>query len=119
MANSYVDYDYYQKVYKGAMVPLQAFDSLSMQASAFIDCITFNRIESKDTASEEVKLATCSVIEAKHKVECDGGVKVAETVGKHSVTFGSKNSDVVAETKYYKAAYLFLANTGLLYRGVR
>lgn len=119
MAYSYVDYDYYQNVYKGTSVPLQSFNLLSIQASAFINLITSNRIDKKELVSDDVKLATCSVIDSKYKVNKDGGIKVAETVGKHSVTFGSKNSDVTEESKHYKAAYIFLAHTGLLYRGVR
>lgn len=116
--NNFIDYDYYKNNYGGTLVSSTNFIRLSLQASYFINKITFGRAEKSENYLDEIKLATCSVIDEIYKIENDGGVKVAETVGKHSVTFSNSSKDVTEEKIYYKAASIYLANTGLLYRGV-
>lgn len=116
--NNFIDYDYYKNNYGGTLVSSTNFTRLSLQASYFINKITFGRAEKSENYLEEIKLATCSVLEEMYKIENDGGVKVAETVGKHSVTFSNSSRDVTEEKIYYKAAITYLSNTGLLYRGI-
>ena len=114
---SFVDYSYYKESYGGTSVPSASFNYLSLKASYFINNITQGRAKNNTTYIEEIKLATCSVIDKMHKVESDGGIKISETVGKHSVTYATP-SDLEENKSYYKAAAIFLADTGLLYRGV-
>lgn len=57
--NSYVDYDYYNKTYKGNTIPQEEFEKYVMKASSKVR----NKILNKDTSlfETEVKNATCSV----------------------------------------------------------
>ena len=116
---SFVDYNYYKESYGGTSVPSTSFNYLSLRASYFINNITQGRAKNNTTYIEEIILATCSVIDKLYKVESDGGIKVSETVGKHSVTYATSNTDIEENKLYYKAAVTFLADTGLLYRGVK
>lgn len=116
---TYVNYSYYTETYKGTSVPLTTFDNLAIQASYFIDYITFNRVKELDTVPDEVKMAVCSVIDTQYKLDNDGGVKVSESIGRHSVTYASANANTTEDKKKYNAAKMYLAHTGLLYRGVK
>lgn len=115
---SFVDEEYYKNSYGGTSVSSSIFKRLSVQASYKINNYTQGRAEKLEKPTEEIKMAVCSVIDKMYEIENDGGVKVAETVGKHSVTFSNSSKDVTEEKIYYKAAITYLANTGLLYRGV-
>lgn len=57
--NSYVDYDYYNKTYKGDTIPQKEFEKYAMKASSKVR----NKILNKDITlfETEVKNATCSV----------------------------------------------------------
>lgn len=120
--NSYVDYDFYKESYGGSNVPQGSFLKFAIKASAYIDRITFNRVKKLEEVSEEIKFATCAVIDFDKKIEDDGGIISSESEGNHSVTYVDGNTGVNTETedkRRYKEAALFLSNTGLLYRGVR
>ena len=117
--NNFVDYDYYKNTYGGTLVPSSIFTRLSLQASYKVNNYTQGRAEKLEELTEEIKLATCSIIDKMYSIEEDGGVKVAETVGKHSVTFADISNNTTEDKLYYKIALTYLANTGLLYRGVR
>ena len=116
----YVDYEFYRDNYKGTLIPESSFDNLELKASYFIDSITFNRIVKSGEISEEVAFAVCSVAETINKI--NDGNKLSETIGDYSVTYqnnNSSNSAVSENKKMYDAAYPYLINTGLLYRGVK
>lgn len=117
--NSFVDYDYYKNTYGGTLVPSSIFTRLSLQASYKVNNYTMGRAEKLEELTEEIKLATCSIIDKMYSIEEDGGVKVSETVGKHSVTFADISNNTTEDKLYYKIALTYLANTGLLYRGVK
>lgn len=114
---SYVDYDFYTEEYKGMKIPSSSFETLALRSSSVVDYITFNRVD-KESVIEEVKFATCAIAEKMLDIEKDGGFKVSESVGKHSVTY-STQTNYTPEKEYYKVASTYLSNTGLLYRGVR
>lgn len=116
---SFVDYSYYKETYGGTSVPSNSFKSLSLRASYFINNLTQGRAKKLEILTDEIKMATCSVIDKMYKVEADGGVKTSETVGNHSVSYATANTDIEENKMYYKAAVTFLADTGLLYRGVK
>lgn len=108
---AYTDYDFYREQYFGSSIPEQAFGSLAVRASSYVRYITFNRIEE---IADDVQMATCAAAEAIYKNEQNDG-KSAETIGKHSVTYNTKGT---AEKKIQSAVAPYLANTGLLYRGI-
>lgn len=114
MLARYADYEFYKDKYLGQKIQESMFDALALQATNYINYITFGRID-QENAAEDVKLATCAVAEVILKNEESGG-KSSETVGKLSVTYNTKGT---AERKMYSAAYPYLAHTGLLYRGAR
>lgn len=116
---SFVDYKYYKDTYGGTSVPSSIFTRLAIQASYKVNNYTMGRAEKLENPTEEIKLATCSVIDKIYAIENDGGVKVSETVGKHSVTYSDSSSNTTEDKLYYRTALTYLANTGLLYRGVR
>lgn len=118
----YVDYNFYTDDYKGTLIPESAFDNLELKASYFIDSITFNRIVGSGEISGDVAFAICAVAEVINKITANGGIKSSETIGNHSITYlnNSSSNGTLSENKMmYDAAYPYLVNTGLLYRGVR
>ena len=118
--NSYVDYTFYKESY-GGKIPQGSFLKFSIKASAYIDKITFGRVNKLDTVPDEVKYAVCAVMDFDKKIEDDGGIISSESEGNHSVTYINGNAGVSTNTESqqrYEEAALFLSNTGLLYRGV-
>ena len=116
---SFVDYDYYKNTYGGTLVPSSNFTRLSLQASYKVNNYTQGRAEKFEKPTEEIKLATCAVIDKMYEIEQAGGVVVSETTGKHSKTYSTASKDISEDKLYYQTALTYLANTGLLYRGVR
>lgn len=112
---AYVDYTYYKETFKGSSIPEAAFDGWEVQAEAYIDMITFGRIDA-DNVSNEVKKAVCAVSEKAKQLHDDGGIKTSETVGNHSVAYKIEDS-ASTMSKLKVAASVHLCNTGLLYRG--
>lgn len=109
----YVDYNFYIMDYGGAEMPPLKFNGIANRASMYIDTITFNRINPKEVC-EEVKMATCAVIDVICKFE-EVGIKVSEKIGDYSIQY--KNSTTSKEKEMYKEAKAYLSNTGLMYRG--
>lgn len=113
---AYTDYTFYKDTFGGSM-PESIFNSFLNRASAYIDLITFNRLKGKSNISEEIKMATCAVIEEDYKLfQSDGKVKSNETIGNYSVSYSINNNSTPDKVKY-NAAKMYLANTGLLYAG--
>ena len=121
--NTYATYDFYETSFGGTLVPFDVFDKFNRNATAFIDYITFNRVKGLEDISDEVKLATCNVIEYMYQLTGGTGIdplqqKASEEVGNYKVSYQhSANKEV--ETLYYQAAKVYLAPTGMLYRGVK
>ena len=109
----YVDYNFYITNYGGAEMPPLKFNGIANRASMYIDTITFKRINPNEVC-EEVKMATCAVIDVICKFE-EVGIKTSEKIGDYSVQY--KNSTTSKEKEMYKEAKVYLANTGLMYRG--
>ena len=120
MGTSYADYDFYVNTFQGELIPLDAFARLAQRASAVVDQVTHGRAGSvsaeTDTETfEKVQLATCAVAEELHAQEQNGGVVLAESIGRHAVTYATP---VPAERRVLNAARLYLERTDLLYRGL-
>lgn len=115
----YADFAYYSKEYGGTM-PEADFKRLSRQASAFLDAVTFDRIASgqPEKVIEKVRGACCAVADAYLLNEQGGGV-ASETNDGISVTYVAGVSNAKTDNQRLReAASLYLAHTGLLYRGV-
>lgn len=109
---TYADYSYYTDEYLGNVVPETDFPRMAKRASEYLDYITDGNIT--ETA-DKVSLACCAVAEALYQGEQDGGVIASESKGEWSVSYASTESIAF---KAYKAAYMYLCGTGLLYKGV-
>lgn len=113
----YADYKFYTEEYKGRAIPAEAFDGFAVQASGFIDYVTFDRAAAC-AADNAVKMACCAAAEEMQRIEKDGNkVVTSESSGSYSVSFrarGPKSEDA----RLYRAIVPYLAHTGLLYRGV-
>lgn len=110
---AYADYTYYTDVYGGQLTQ-QIFSSLAPRAAAFVDLVTFNRAKTTTTYIDQVKMANCAVVDALHAAS--QGNKVSENNDGLSVTYstlGQKGQD----QSCYDAAKIYLAMTGLMFKG--
>lgn len=112
----YADYDYYKNDFHGQKITNEEFDRLAIKASAFLDVITFNRIEQTQPVADPIKNAMCAVAEIQQTYDSGAGGIASESVGKASVTYANADGKTL-EQESYNAAYPFLIGTGLLYRG--
>lgn len=115
----YADFLYYIEQYCGNMIKdQQSFNKVAREASLFIDQYTLGRI--KDPI-DEVRLATCAisdVIYDEYK-QCTEDQIISETVGPHYVSYAKKVKTTEEYTREkMKLLRMYLANTGLLYRGI-
>ena len=130
MLTELVDYDYYSDTYEGSSIPESSFNQMTIEASAYVNKCTFNRIDSS-ILDNNIKNCTCEIIELlysqkikKDKIENDK-IVASETVGPHSKSYVNNTSmieknilsDVELDNKCYKICYRYLAFTGLMYRG--
>lgn len=111
----YADFSYYKDTYCGEMAEGD-FKRLSRQASAYLDSVTFDRIAAvtDEKIKERVREACCAVADVLLRKEQRDGI-ASETNDGISVTYTTEGS--TDEQRLYRAAVLYLGNTGLLYRG--
>ena len=120
---SYASYEYYTGTYYGDVLTSENFDKYASRASDYIDRITMNRAKDYDR-DEAVQKACCVGAEQCYRIDSarssSAGTELAsETVGRHSVTFRSGVETAKAlEAELYNLVSAYLANTGLLYRGI-
>lgn len=116
---SVVSYDYYLTNYGGAEMPPLKFYAFETRARNHINTFTFNRIDFKnldkldESIEESIKLSICAVIEVLYKYS--NPIITQEKTGDNSITY--KVSARSKEKEIYKTAKVYLADTGLLYRG--
>lgn len=122
----YADYTFYTTTYLGTAIASADFPRLALRASQIIDHITFNRAaaiittNTDDDTIEMIQMATCAVSEELNAQENSGGLDgiTSERVGSYAVTFGAGSRAMLSnEVKQENAARLYLAQTGLMYRG--
>jgi len=123
---AYVDYAYYSTTYGGTAIATAEFTAYANRASAYIDYVTMDRAVAlmslvspspEETALiSKVKNAVCAVADQLHAYSSDGGIIASESVGSHSVTYADREKQTLTK-KLSTAAYLFLAHTGLMFRG--
>lgn len=131
---AYADYEYYVSVYLGTIIPEPEFSRLSQRASSFLDYYTQGR--AADNADlDALKMACCAIAEEQMAIDAasaaaakgfsTGAEIQSETVGPHSVTYRSGAETATAALTYANnarqalaaIARMYLAGTGLLYRG--
>lgn len=118
--NMYAEREFYTSVYRGDVIPSDKHAKFNQKASVYIDYITLNRVKKLETIPDEVKFATCSVMDYMYQLTNGTGLlplqnKTSESVGDYSVSYEQSNKEI--ETLYYRAAKEYLAHTGLMYRG--
>ena len=104
----YADYKFYENNFKGTLVPFEVYDSFNRDASVFIDYITINRTKNLEKIPDEVKMATCAVIEYMYRITDGTGMvplqlKISESVGDYQVSY-QQADNVEIESLYYRAA---------------
>lgn len=122
----YAEYNFYTNDYKGSAIPdAPSYDRVAVEASAYLDYITHNRIkveELPDAVKDKVMLAQCAVADVCYKQAQDDVANVvsSESVGNHSVSYAvSRVSFKQRELEKYSKAKTYLHGTGLLYGGLR
>lgn len=112
----YADYTYYTGTYGGTM-PETDFKRLSRLASAYLENITFGRTGKSQSESIQAKIkdACCAVADILYKKE-QGGELTSQTVGPWTKQFATSGKTL--DQQQYEAASMYLAMTGLMYRGV-
>jgi len=118
---AYADHEYYTNIFRGSVLSDIDFPPAAERASDYIDYMTRNKATPD---SEAVKKACCALAETYHamlQVKAAGssaGEIQSEAVGSYSVTYRSgAEASAELESSLYKTALIYLANTGLLYRG--
>lgn len=108
------DYAYYRDTYRGTQ-PEETFARLSRRASAYLDAITSGNIQGPWLEDDRIRDACCAVVEELAFQEAGGEVTTANNDG-YSESYATSGKSHGA--RLYDAAALYLAETGLLYRGV-
>ena len=109
----YVDYSFYTEEYGGTL-PEAVFNKNVNRASAYVDYVTMGRAKAAlDKFGEEIKLATCAVLE--EQVATEHGELSSQTVGPWTKVYSA--SGKTTDQKLNDAAEHYLLFTGLMYRG--
>lgn len=99
------DYLYYTDTYKGNYIAEHNFDRLMTRAGFYLDSLCDMQL---CKSTDAVKMAACAVAEA-WQINEQGGVVVAQTVGKWSKTYqGAKSKS--NERRLFDAAALYLGD---------
>ena len=114
----YVDYNFYIECYHGDEISDAAFERSELEAEAFIDEITFGRIQSLEEIPISVKFAVCSVLDvfANYSETKKNNISSESNDG-YSVTYLKSATDSECRAEMMSRARRWLVNTGLLYRG--
>lgn len=116
----YVDFDYYQNVFKGKLITDEdSFDRMAIDASFFLNESTLGRIS--EPIIDEVKLVSCAVAEITYKefLQDNEDQIASESVGPHSVSYVKKIKTTEEYSKEkLKIVKMYLSGTGLMYRGI-
>ena len=114
----YVSYEFYRIEYHGTITEESGFENARLEAEAFVDAITFGRIENLEEIPKSVKFAVCSAIDVMTRfLESRKKDVTSESNDGYSVTYSSAVNDSDCKSEMMSRARRWLANTGLLYRG--
>ena len=82
----YANFAYYTSAYCGALLTKETFPAAERQAAAYIDCLTFGRLQRGAAVDDAVKKAVCAVAEivdryTRARAERPAGLSAANTDG--------------------------------------
>lgn len=109
----YADFEYYANSFKGRKTPQEEFDGYMKKASDYIDGITLYKAWSQKDDTR-VKDCACALCDFYFEYDNEGKYSSASVDGV-SVTYADKGKD---KTDADGIVRLYLASTGLLYRGM-
>lgn len=104
-----------------SVISEEKFNSYARFAMDYVNYITCDRLKNVEDIPEQVKKAAYAIINEKVKIENEKqkGIITSEKVGDYSVSFTTSIDTRTTEGKrLYRIAKMYLAHTGLLYRGV-
>lgn len=112
-----VDYDFYSGTYKGRM-PQEEFERMAVKASAYLDTITFGRLDDAlpEDLQKKAKLACCEAADMLRQQE-EGGEVVSASNGQYSESYAASGRS--PEKRLYLTVATYLQGTGLLFAGRR
>lgn len=118
----YADYEYYVKEFGGSLIDEASFSSCAKKATVYIDsCINRKVSESDEELYQKLQDVSCDLAESyfNYSKQESGKVMASETVGPHSVSYAvSAKSEAEMKKELNAKTNMYLAKTGLLYRGV-
>lgn len=115
----YVDYTYYKDEYGGTNIKTQNdFKRLESISEAFVDRVTFGRIQRLLNLTDSIRDAVCYVADtiAIQNQKKETAIKSESNDG-YSVSYADAVNDTVLHKEMYWAVKSYLANTGLLNKG--
>lgn len=114
----YVDFNYYHDSYHGNLIKADVFQIVELEAEAYINAITFGRIQRLDVVPDCVKNAICAAAEAMHEYlnSRKSSVKSESNDG-YSITYADAVGETECRGNMRSRAGSHLANTGLTYKG--
>ena len=110
----YADYHYYTETYQGNQIPQDGWDRVAQQSSAYLDRLTYGRLQRADTVTNAVKNAVCAVAEVFFRYQAAedqnrAGI-LSENVDGYSVSYaGGMETSSQQTTELYHAAGLYLS----------
>lgn len=116
----YATYSYYTDTYHGSALSESEFNYYAKRASANVDQYTFGRLTSMRSSDipDAVRDATCAAAEKLSSFDkTDGGRIASENNDGYAVSYRDTSGADYQNAELYDVIELFLANTGLLYRG--
>lgn len=118
----YVDYSYYiaQDGYMGDEIENEeTFNRLVKRVTPILDEITFDRVKKLETIPDTVKDALCSMCEAYAGLQVQGTERKITSEDNDGFKQTFKEYDELAiRAQVISAGRVYLAHTGLLYKGV-
>jgi len=136
----YADYSYYKDTYMGNAIAEEEYPRMATRAGQYLDYITMG-LSKKNADLEAVKMCACALAENYQSIEAaeklslrslqagtaDTAEVQSETVGSWSRSYRSGGDSAQGAAQAARegrsllldTARMYLANTGLLYRGRR
>lgn len=114
----YVDFAYYKDEYGGVYIKTEKdFRRTEKFAEAFVDRVTFGRIQRLLTITDLIRDTICCATDLVAIQNEKKGTSVkSESNDGYSISYADAESDTVLHAEMYNTVRTYLANTGLLSR---
>lgn len=120
VSRSYVTYEYYQNDYGGMTITADRFQVCTAWASRLVDRITFGRVAKLSDAEcpDFVRDAVCAAADI-YSSGMDAAERAVQSERNdgYSVTYANAKEISSVSREARSAAMMYLANSGLVYRG--